>query len=386
MRLLNLNDVEPLLAGAHGPCVSLYLTRPKNELGERIAATKMIQLLRRTEALLKPSLTFKEIRKFMRPLWSFRRDLFWKSHRSLALFHSEKISGYLPLSMEVPELTVVADSFHLKPILKRIQEQERLWVLSLSQKNAQLFRWADGGLELVESVSSTEWEMRGWSLFVNSPGALRGIRSNVSDADYHREIVNRFFRKVDSAIQPHLAAGSVPLVLAGVGYLHPIFRAITQYSFVSDSGIEGSFKGGVSQSKLLHRVREVSEELKRHQEKRLQAEYEEAALAHRGLDDLSLVVRAALQGQVHKLFVAEDRQIWGTLDEKRGAAILHPYQMSTHDDDVLDDLAELVVKKGGAVHVLPSCKMPTISPAAAILRWPHSEKNELNERNFDGLV
>jgi hypothetical protein len=382
MRLLNLHEVQQLLVGVQSPCVSLYLSRPRNELGARIATTKMTYLLRKTENLLKQSLPFKDIRKFMRPLWNFKRDLFWKNHSSLAMFHSSGVSGYLPLTSEVTELTVVADSFHLKPILKRLKDQgQRLWVLSLGQNKVTLFRWVNRQLDPIETIYAGDNDKSGLRFMINADGASRAnVRShlydfqlNIADPDQHRENLHSFFRKVDSIVQQHLAAESLPLVLAGVRSLRPIFHGISRYPLLTHSGIDGSFENTALQPKLLLRVNEFAAEINRAQDQKARTEYEEAALAEQGLDELSMVTKAAFNGQVRKLFVAEDRQIWGVLDESKATAILHPAQMTTRDDDILDDLAELVLKKGGKVHVLPACKMPTTSPIAAILRWPYAE-------------
>jgi len=74
-------------------------------------------------------------------------------------------------------------------------------------------------------------------------------------------------------------------------------------------------------------------------------------------------------GYTHKGFPIEaDRQVPGRLDHATGRIeltdLIHP-----EVDDLLDDLGELVLKKGGDVMVVPGEHMPTQTGIAAIFRY-----------------
>lgn len=66
--------------------------------------------------------------------------------------------------------------------------------------------------------------------------------------------------------------------------------------------------------------------------------------------------------------MAADQLVPGSLDPSSGRIsfdqLAHP-----NVDDLLDDLAELVLKKGGEVVVVPADSMPTQTGAAAIYRF-----------------
>ena len=75
-----------------------------------------------------------------------------------------------------------------------------------------------------------------------------------------------------------------------------------------------------------------------------------------------------LQRPVSELAIVADRLIPGRLDPVSGSiteADLHEAVV----DDLLDDLAELVLRKGGEVVVVPTERMPTDTGAAAIFRF-----------------
>ena len=111
-------------------------------------------------------------------------------------------------------------------------------------------------------------------------------------------------------------------------------------------------------------------------------EADELGLARRNLFQIA---HAAVEGRVKKLILAEDMVIWGKLDRKTGGILLNPFQMDHEDDDVLDDLAEVVISKGGEVLIVPMESMPKARPALAIL----NARERLLQRHFgpaQGLI
>jgi hypothetical protein len=91
-------------------------------------------------------------------------------------------------------------------------------------------------------------------------------------------------------------------------------------------------------------------------------------------EDLNLVAnnifdisRAAVRGQVRKLVVADDINIFGKIDRKSGQIAVHPVHLDHEDDDILDDLAQEVLARGGEVIVASQDEIPRGRPILAIL-------------------
>jgi hypothetical protein len=87
-----------------------------------------------------------------------------------------------------------------------------------------------------------------------------------------------------------------------------------------------------------------------------------------GSDDLAEVAQAAVTGRVATLLIEADRQIAGRLDGSTGQAEVADLG-DPQVDDQLDDLGELVVKKGGRVMVIPAEQMPVRTGLAATFRY-----------------
>ena len=82
----------------------------------------------------------------------------------------------------------------------------------------------------------------------------------------------------------------------------------------------------------------------------------------------SEISKAAAAGRVATLLIEADREIPGRVDPVVGA-IEFDDLVNPEVDDVLDDLAALVLRMKGQVFVVPSQGMPTETGIAAIYRY-----------------
>lgn len=95
--------------------------------------------------------------------------------------------------------------------------------------------------------------------------------------------------------------------------------------------------------------------------------FQEARSKQLGSGDLSDIAQAAVANRVGTLLVEADRQEAGTLETS--GRINFDNLSRPGVDDLLDDIAELVLRRGGEVVVVPADRMPTQSGGAAIYRF-----------------
>ena len=94
-----------------------------------------------------------------------------------------------------------------------------------------------------------------------------------------------------------------------------------------------------------------------------------AAKAHyKGSDDIREVAQAVASGRVGTLLVQAGRHISGKLHRDTGQ-IDQAELTDLRVDDVLDDLAEMVLRMDGKVFVVPPEHMPTDQGVAAVYRY-----------------
>ncbi|RPH70026.1 MAG: hypothetical protein EHM78_13020 [Myxococcaceae bacterium] len=99
------------------------------------------------------------------------------------------------------------------------------------------------------------------------------------------------------------------------------------------------------------------------------ARLERALVSGRAGIGLREVANAAIHGRVRTLLHAEGEHLWGKLDRTTGDLEVREEQLDTEDAEVIDDLSETVLLRGGDVFEVPRGALPNGSPVAAIYRY-----------------
>jgi len=296
----------------------------------------------------------------------------------LAVLGAPNLFRVYRLQRTVPEVAIVADSFHLKPLMRILQSADRYHVLGVSRREVKLFegnRDALDEIELAPEVPRTITEALGEfspepltvTSYSTGPGAAirHGYGSKQDEIDADTE---RFFRAVDRAVLEHHSQPSgLPLILAALPEHHGLFRQASQNRFLMADGIDvhpDALPAGV----LRERAWRLVEPQYLARLAGLIEQFEQAKSKDLGSDDVALVAEAAVGGRVSTLLIEAERHIPGTIDKAWGCIVSgdleHP-----EIDDLLDDLGEVVVSKSGEVVIVPAERMPTQTGLAAIYRF-----------------
>src|SRR5680860_1684608 len=130
-----------LFRGCEPPCLSLYQPthrhRPENQQ-DPIRFGNLVKVLE--ESLLQ-KYPKREIRTLLDSFLALAEDRdFWEhTLDGLAVLGGRGVFRVYRLQRPVPELAVVADSFHTKPLLRMLQSADRYQVLGLSRQEIKLF-------------------------------------------------------------------------------------------------------------------------------------------------------------------------------------------------------------------------------------------------------
>lgn len=378
MRLLNAEELQRLLGPQPEPCISIFLPTHKTQPAAAEDPIRYKNSVKSAEKLLAQKYSERDIRGLLGPVEALSEPSFWRHQAAgLAVYRSPELLAAYRLPIRVPELTVVADSFHVKPLLGFIQSNQRYYVLLLSTKATAFYEGSATGLKAIDlarlpgSLAAALGVVR-HERMVNLHSGGRG-QAAVYHGQGAPEVIKKtelaqFFRAVDQALWELLRSESSPLVLAGAAYYFPIYREISRYKHVAEKGVEGSFDPE-NPEELHQRAWPVAAELFGKLEDDALVAYKSLENRRLGVDILTDIAKAAVQGRVRRLFLGEGKRLFGRLDPESGQVTLNGAQTGPTDDDVLDDLAQAVLARGGDVLLLPQQKMPGDAAAAAILRW-----------------
>lgn len=373
---LTVEDLRSLIAQHVGPCVSIYL--PTRRGGGPDDRQRYEGLVRRARELLGEGRKNVATRDFLAPL-AEQPDEFWREQLDgLAVFHARDLSASYALPAPVPELAIVADSFHIRPLLRLLQSNQHYYLLSLAQNHVGFFRGDADGLRptrvpglpksLVDALGQEQDNEKTVSSHsTGSHGNMPMFHGQGKEDSSHDEDIARFVRAVDKALWPVLREEKAPLIFAATERLHPTFHSITRYAHVTQEGIHGNFETAALEQ-LHKRAWPIVQKRIEARGDEVHERYEKLVSRARALDEIRAIAQFAVQGRVGELLLAREARVWGTLDKASGELRLHGDQQQ-NDDDVLDDIAEAVLLRGGEVISFEQSKMPTKGPIAAILRW-----------------
>jgi hypothetical protein len=369
-------DLTGLMNAAGSPCVSVYLPTHRSFPDNQQDVIRYKNLVKSLE----PALAGNGGRATLERLQGLASDGgFWKRRtEGLAVFADAGSVRTFDLQRTVPEFAAAAESFHVKPLMRILQSADRFQVLCLSRHWAKLFEGNRHTLDAVEltdvpatieaalGAQLTEPYQGGYGGGPTGGGTVtygQGAKKDEVDIDQ-----TRFFRVIDKGILDHHSKPSgLPLILAALSDNQSHFRELSRNPHLLPEGINAN-PDSFNAEQLRAKAWEVFGPQYTDRLKKLVESYEVAWSRQQGSADLKQIAQAVAAGRVGTLLVEADRVIPGRLDLTTGEVfVAAPGDINA--DDLLDDLAEAVVRIKGEVVIVPKDRMPTDTGLAATFRY-----------------
>jgi len=383
MRQVTKGEISRLLADHDPPCVSLYqpthLQHPENQQDP----IRYKNLLGEMENALRDKYPSRDSDRIIEKFHTLANDKEFWDHRThgLAILSSREKFRLFELQRPVDELVVVADSFHIKPLLRMAQSADTFQVLCLSRHQATLYEGNRDAMQSVDlsEIPSTIEEALGsekTETYQSIEGYGTGDRAD-GQAMHHGQgskkdeveiDTDRFFRVIDREIWENYSRPSgLPLMLAALPEHHAHFHAVSHNPNLMAEGIMMN-PDALSAQQLCEEAWRILEPHYRERLTNLIDDYQLGKSRDLASDDLSQIALAAIAGRIGTLLVESERKVPGSFDYDTGEIRLDPSDDPT-SEDILDDLAELVLRLKGDVVVIPAVQMPSETGAAAIYRY-----------------
>jgi hypothetical protein len=220
MRPITNHALSGLLVAQSPPCVSVYLPRQRSYPDSQQDSRHYRNLLDRAEESLRRKYPAAQVQPLLARLRHLTDDAaFWTQRRDgLAVLASPATLDVFDLPRPVPERVIVADSFHVKPLLRIVQSAGRFHVLCLQREAMRLYEGNRDGLDPIAppGVPRTIVEALGEDIVVQRkeqtfPGKSRGEShpaprgpnappGHAATRDDAKLDTERFFRAVDRAV------------------------------------------------------------------------------------------------------------------------------------------------------------------------------------------
>lgn len=379
---LSLEDVKSLSRQAGGIHVSIYM--PTVRFGpdsQAENAGRLRNLLKQVcMDLDRQGLRASEIDDILAPARLAAEDRqFWlRASDGLAAFLGPS-SRLFRLPVPFAESVTVSRRYYLKPLLAHLGSDRPFYVLALSLKHARLLRGSMVSLSpvdlegapgsLADALRWDDFEKRSLQFHTQTSSAQGGRRPAVfhgsGEPDPKEEIV-RYFRGIDRALKETITPDA-PLVLAGVDYLLPLYREVSSMPSLVDDAVLGN-PDSLGSDALHDQAWAIAQAVFDAEREHAAGRIDDLWATPRATADPETVVPAALHGRVETLFVALDREIWGTVDANEDSVEIHP-RHQPGDEDLLDRAALHTLLSGGDIFAVPAQEMPRDGAAVALLRY-----------------
>ena len=387
MRPLTKDVLRELLKGDEPPCISLYQPTHRANPDALQDPIRYKNLLREAERSLREKYSGREVRPLLERFQALADDYdFWQHQRDgLAVLGSAVRFEVFRLQRPVKELVVVADSFHIKPLLRMVQSADRYQVLCLDRHEARLFEGNRDALDEVdvgdmpttitaalgEQLTDSQQAVGVYGkragigpLAHGGPGSFPGFGAKKDEVDKDTE---RFFQVIDREVLARFSRPSeLPLILVALPEYHAEFRRVSRNPFLQPDGVV-KHPASLTPQELPIEVWRVVEPTYLARLAQLTEDHRTAAARGLAASDPNDVAKAVAGSRVGVLLVEADRVIPGRFDPATGEVRLDRLA-DPEVDDLIDDLAEAVLRTGGEVVVVPAGRMPTETGLAATFR------------------
>jgi len=327
-------DFQALFRSQGGLHLSCYL---ENKGALKDTEEQLSLSLAKAELELSAVCSEDQVRGFLKPLRMLQQEqsMLSQVNGHVAIFRKDRFFRVMSVPVDVSFASIVATSFHIKPLLRWQQIDQNFFLLGLS--GHQVFLYHGNQFQLKRMP-------------FEDVGRLRSFEQWIASLPF---------------------AERPPVFL--VGSARQTLQCRRQFPYLFAKRLR-SFKH-FDPSALGEMCFHIRRTLKQDQKQRIQEafeEYDDAKELGLASDQLPVIMRAAVQGQVRRLIIADAPKIFGKLDWSTGDYQVNPFDMDHEDDDLLDDLAQIVLAKGSNVVVASASEINAKTPALAIL-YPRSQ-------------
>jgi hypothetical protein len=373
MIISNKNLLMPIVKSSGGVHLTAYMRNEYNTAGLKKNIRK---LLSTSQVLIAPHLSSKEMNNFLAPIQRLIEDVqyFKKFKSDIGIFLTKDYFKVINVPIGTEELCVISSTFHVKPLLKWMQSDRDFLFLGFGESSVSLYQ---GNLNSINYIDT-----------VIFPEARKILRDKKESDSWNVLKMKRIISLgavewLNDWVQVLTLESRPPLFIAGDKELTGNFIKDVNYENLRKNSIWNSFDES-QETGIFSKIKAIlGAEIKINDEKNLK----EITLAEKmklTTDNIFQIAKAAILGNVEKLFIADDINIFGIMNRNTGNLVLHSEQKNLFDDDLLDDLAQEVLSHGGEVVLASRKNIPNGSPVLAILHKKTTRFDEclLIESNY----
>ncbi len=339
---MNLNKrlMTELMKSRNGLHLSIYLESNNNPAELKV---QLEDLWRTAQNIVSPVLSEFDAKRLLAPVEKFFANVgsIAASKSNFALFRTLHAFHVIEIPTAINKICVISDSYHVKPLFDWLQSDPGYLILTIDDTAASLFSGSRLGVDFLE--------------FYHFENKMKHSPSKPVDFSGMIEWFNNW-------IQKEKVLPTKRIFVSARQTLPESFVLLIDHPNVTK--LEPRYSNNI---KLLsEEAYRETEKFNRNKIDRTLNEFIFALKMEQTQNNIIDIARSAVKGEIAQLLIAKDVTIFGTVNHHTGKLSVNPFQLDHHDDDILDDLAQLVVRQGGQVTTIERDKIPGKRCAIAI--------------------
>ena len=324
-----------------------------------------------------------EIKKVLKPAHDLLDDLdFWQNNEKMLayfLFDGEVAFYQLPAPIS-QAIHLVGKRPFLLPLIPQLNNDGDFYLLHLDTERIQLF---EGSRDVFKEVELDGEEIPvSYAEEEEANDEFQGIRKRQGSVgsggefnahgegpgEERKQLVQNYIHRMANKLDKRLNQTPLPLYLAGLDYLIPMFRQASKYPL-----LQTNYMGrlnGKSQQDIHKKAWELAEDYFLEEKNKRKEEFGFRVSRNLAISkDPEKLIKAAITGGVDTLLVnTNHKHLWGTYNSDGFAVDFH--EGPGGDNHCMIDLAALkVIESGGRVFMVAPEEMPDKALVAGTLRY-----------------
>ena len=329
MTHLSEHFLNKLIASNKGIHISAYI---ENMGVRKDVKLQLREAIETATEILEPVISDDEIKKMLVPIERLISDE--KALKNLAsnfaIFRTSETFRVISIPTEIEQICVVSNSFHVKPLLSWIQDDPEFLVFVLDKNNTSIYTSSSKNVDFIDQYKHKNFN----DCFDRLNEWLK--HNNVEQS-----------KKIFIATQEKIGPNHIECIEKPNVYL--LKRNI------------GSHIKNIAEAAQ----KKMKELIERELERNL-IDFNFALVMDMTQNNIADIAKSAVKGEIEKLLIAKDVNVFGTVSRISGKLAINPFQLDHEDDDILDDLAQIVVLSGGKVIAIDKDRIPGKRVAIAI--------------------
>jgi hypothetical protein len=322
---------EQLLFTEDKFCFSLYLKAMQHQTEENFFAfwQSLLEVVRENEDVLRFILeNDKAILKCLKA----------NPKKNHGFFYSEHEAGYISFDHATENFFTLSDSFHMRPLMEELFHDPEYALLTLSSGEVKFFLGDSKQVELMEIIKFADT--------FKSASLTMGFLSE-SQMMSHKQV--RWLKYVADQFMQKSSLSRLPVLITGDQESTTVFKKFFQ-TRSPEYYLEANYSH-LSGSELMHYTYDFKHKVLEIQTDEMKNRLKNWIQDGRLCLDLNQLIELISQDKIDKLYLPLNTKLWGKINWEKCEFEIYD-RPKPGLEDILDDLAEMVIKQGGSIHFL----------------------------------